>query len=182
MRWVRRVAIGMGLLAIAYPVRPISLRAHGDSEGSRNDMGWSARLDIQAAVLHAPTVRSDLPAFVYGSSLGAGAALFAAESTGSRVDGYILVAAIFGVRFAAGPDATCRRAWTRSPTGPCCWVATGSCRMTTASDPWTPPNGSRPMFIDLGRRGRRSRAPIGCPRNRAKSAARGGSRGARNEP
>ena len=31
------------------PVLMVTARAHGDSEGRFNDIGWSARLDLQAA-------------------------------------------------------------------------------------------------------------------------------------
>jgi alpha-beta hydrolase superfamily lysophospholipase len=70
----------------------ISLRAHGDSTGEVNDMGYSARLDVVAAVdwLRAQAPRA--PLFIHGQSLGGAAALFAAEELADRVDGYILEA------------------------------------------------------------------------------------------
>ncbi|MEW6283390.1 MAG: alpha/beta fold hydrolase, partial [Candidatus Eremiobacterota bacterium] len=59
-----------------YGVLAPSLRAHGDSDGSLNDFGCSARLDVIACVdaLEARGHRCT----VFGRSLGASAALFAA--------------------------------------------------------------------------------------------------------
>lgn len=81
-------------------VLPISLRAHGDSEGDRNDIGASARLDVIAAVEHARARRPGVPVIVFGSSLGAAAALFAGEELGERVDAYVLVGVFADLRLA----------------------------------------------------------------------------------
>jgi pimeloyl-ACP methyl ester carboxylesterase len=67
----------------------ITLRAHGDSTGERNDMGFSARLDVVAAVEWLEQRRPAAPIVVCGSSLGAAAGAFAAGELGERVDGYI---------------------------------------------------------------------------------------------
>ena len=68
----------------------ISLRAHGDSTGSRDDLGYSARRDVTAAVdwLHAQAPAR--PVIVFGTSLGAAAAIFAARDLDHQVAGYIL--------------------------------------------------------------------------------------------
>jgi fermentation-respiration switch protein FrsA (DUF1100 family) len=68
----------------------LTLRAHGDSTGERNDFGWSARADVIAAVAWLETRRPDAPIVVCGVSLGAAAAAFAAGELGLHVDGYIL--------------------------------------------------------------------------------------------
>jgi alpha-beta hydrolase superfamily lysophospholipase len=81
-------------------VMPISVRAHGDSEGARNDIGWSARHDVVAAVEHLRHARPSRPVLVYGASLGAAAALFAAPDLGRRVRGYVLVAPYADLRLA----------------------------------------------------------------------------------
>jgi pimeloyl-ACP methyl ester carboxylesterase len=73
-------------------VMPITLRAHGDSDGDSNDLGWSARHDVIAAVDHLRARRPERPIVVLGSSLGAAAAVFAAEELGDTVAGYVLVA------------------------------------------------------------------------------------------
>lgn len=83
-------------------VLPISVRAHGDSGGEFNDIGWSARRDVIAAVEHLE--RSDRPIVIYGSSLGAAAALFAGEALSDRVAGYVLSAPYADLR-----EATRRR-------------------------------------------------------------------------
>jgi pimeloyl-ACP methyl ester carboxylesterase len=73
-----------------YPVMLISLRAHGDSSGERNDFGYSARHDVIAAVEWLRERLPGRPVVVWGQSLGSAAALFASEELGERVDGYIL--------------------------------------------------------------------------------------------
>lgn len=73
-------------------VMPVTLRAHGDSDGWRNDIGWSARLDVVAAVDYLRALTPETPVFVHGKSLGAAAAIFAAPELGDRVAGYVLVA------------------------------------------------------------------------------------------
>ena len=73
-----------------YAVLLISLRAHGDSTGDFNDIGYSARRDVVAAVEYLERRRPDRPVVVLGTSLGGAAALFAAADLGHRVAGYIL--------------------------------------------------------------------------------------------
>jgi pimeloyl-ACP methyl ester carboxylesterase len=68
----------------------VSLRAHGDSTGEVNDIGFSARHDVVAAVEFLERSRPGKPILVHGASLGAAAALFASEALGHRVSGYIL--------------------------------------------------------------------------------------------
>jgi alpha-beta hydrolase superfamily lysophospholipase len=70
---------------------PITVRAHGDSEGEHNDIGWSARRDVIAAVERLRELEDGRPVLVYGISLGAAAALFAAPDLGPQVDGYVLL-------------------------------------------------------------------------------------------
>jgi alpha-beta hydrolase superfamily lysophospholipase len=67
----------------------VTLRAHGDSSGERDDFGWSARHDVSAAVSWLALRRPESPLVVCGSSLGAAAATFAAAEV-DAVDGYIL--------------------------------------------------------------------------------------------
>ena len=68
----------------------ISLRAHGDSTGDVNDIGYSARHDVVAAVDFLRERRPGKPVIVFGVSLGAAAASFAAEELGDHVQGYVL--------------------------------------------------------------------------------------------
>ena len=75
-----------------YSVLPITVRAHGDSTGDFNDLGYSARHDVIAAVEFLERRRPGRPIFVLGASLGAAAATFASGDLGSRVSGYILEA------------------------------------------------------------------------------------------
>jgi alpha-beta hydrolase superfamily lysophospholipase len=66
----------------------VTLRCHGDSSGEREDFGWSARHDVIAAVDWVRAKRPGRQVFVHGASLGAAAAVFAAEELGSKVEGY----------------------------------------------------------------------------------------------
>lgn len=77
------------LAAAGHPVLLVTLRCHGDSTGERNDFGYSARHDVLAAV---DWLRGNCAGWpvVWGRSLGAAAALFAAEELGERVGGYVL--------------------------------------------------------------------------------------------
>ena len=68
----------------------VSLRAHGDSTGRFNNIGYGARRDVVAAVEFLRGRRPGKPVVVLGVSMGAAAALFAAGDLGARVDGYIL--------------------------------------------------------------------------------------------
>ncbi len=71
------------------PVLMISLRAHGDSSGTFNDVGYSAKQDVIAGVEWLRKKYPDRPIVVYGRSMGAAAAMFAAKELGDRVAGYI---------------------------------------------------------------------------------------------
>ena len=68
----------------------ISVRAHGDSTGNVDDVGFGARLDVAAAVEWLDSRHPGLPVVIHGRSLGAAAAVFAAAKLPSRVAGYIL--------------------------------------------------------------------------------------------
>ena len=71
-------------------VLAISMRAHGDSAGDYSDVGYSARHDVAAAVAWLENRRPGRPVFVQGSSMGAAAAIYAADELQTRVRGYIL--------------------------------------------------------------------------------------------
>jgi alpha-beta hydrolase superfamily lysophospholipase len=68
----------------------ISTRAHGDSTGEVNDVGFGARLDIIAGVEYLERLRPGRPIVVHGASMGAAAAALASAELGGRVRGYIL--------------------------------------------------------------------------------------------
>lgn len=68
----------------------ISLRAHGDSTGDFNDMGYSARHDIVAAVEFLERRNPGAAIIVHGLSMGGAAAVFASGELGHRIKGYIL--------------------------------------------------------------------------------------------
>jgi pimeloyl-ACP methyl ester carboxylesterase len=72
-----------------YPLLLITLRAHGDSTGERNDFGLSAGKDVVAAITWLEQTGHVRP-IVWGRSLGSAAALFAASELGNRVRGYVL--------------------------------------------------------------------------------------------
>ncbi|MHC5538184.1 alpha/beta hydrolase [Singulisphaera rosea] len=78
------------LASRGYSVLLISLRAHGDSTGDFNDIGYGARLDVLAAVESLERRHPGRPIIVHGTSLGAAAAVFASTELGHRVRGYIL--------------------------------------------------------------------------------------------
>jgi uncharacterized protein len=73
-----------------YAVLMISLRAHGDSTGDFNDMGYSARHDVVAAVEFLERRHPGNPIIVHGLSMGGAAAVFASGELAHRVQGYIL--------------------------------------------------------------------------------------------
>lgn len=73
-----------------YTALAISLRAHGDSTGQTNDIGWSASRDVIAAVDFLRQECPRQPIVVVGRSLGAAAAIFAAGELKDRVAGYFL--------------------------------------------------------------------------------------------
>jgi uncharacterized protein len=71
-------------------VLAVTLRAHGDSTGSINDIGWSARHDLVAAVDYLNAQFPGRPIAVCGRSMSSAAAIFAAKELGPRVAGYWL--------------------------------------------------------------------------------------------
>ncbi len=73
-----------------HAVLMITLRAHGDSTGDFDDIGFGARHDVVAGVHFLESRRPGRPVIVNGSSMGAAAAIFAARELGGRVRGYIL--------------------------------------------------------------------------------------------
>ncbi len=73
-----------------YWVLMISLRAHGDSTGDFNDMGYSARHDIVASVEFLERRRPGKPIIIHGLSMGGAAAVLASSELAHRVQGYIL--------------------------------------------------------------------------------------------
>jgi pimeloyl-ACP methyl ester carboxylesterase len=68
----------------------VSLRAHGDSTGEFNDIGYSARHDVAAAIDFLERTSPGKPIIVHGVSMGAAAAVFAAGELSHRVRGYVL--------------------------------------------------------------------------------------------
>lgn len=84
---LRRAAI---LSRSGCSVMLISLRGHGDSTGEFNDIGFSARHDVVAAVEFLERRRPGRPVVIHGTSMGAAAAVFASRELGRRVRGYIL--------------------------------------------------------------------------------------------
>jgi uncharacterized protein len=88
----RRNCLGRGELAASWgcAAMMISLRAHGDSTGDYDDIGYSARHDVVSAVEWIQKKHPDRPVVIWGESMGAAAAVFAAEELGNRVQGYIL--------------------------------------------------------------------------------------------
>jgi uncharacterized protein len=78
------------LAAQDYAVLMVTLRAHGDSSGDYDDIGFGARHDVIAAVAFLEARRPGRPVIVDGNSMGAAAAVFAAGELAHRVRGYIL--------------------------------------------------------------------------------------------
>jgi alpha-beta hydrolase superfamily lysophospholipase len=68
----------------------ITHRAHGDSTGKYNDFGYSAQEDFVAAVQVIRAHDPEAPIIVWGRSLGAAAAVFAAPKVGQEIAGLIL--------------------------------------------------------------------------------------------
>jgi uncharacterized protein len=77
------------MAAAGHPILLITLRAHGDSTGNLNDFGYSGRHDVVAAVTRLEQTCPGRP-IIWGRSLGAAAAMFAASELGNRVGGYVL--------------------------------------------------------------------------------------------
>ncbi len=86
--------------ARGYPVLGVTLRAHGDSTGDTNDIGYSASRDVVAAVSFLRTRFPQHRIVVAGQSLGAAAAIFAARGNGTNVSGYFLEAPYLDLRRA----------------------------------------------------------------------------------
>jgi alpha-beta hydrolase superfamily lysophospholipase len=78
------------LASQGFTVLMITFRAHGDSTGTSNDIGFSARHDVLAAVEFLERCRPGKPIIVHGASLGSAAAAFATGELAHRVRGYIL--------------------------------------------------------------------------------------------
>jgi alpha-beta hydrolase superfamily lysophospholipase len=78
------------LAAQGYAVLMLTLRAHGDSTGEFDDVGFGARHDVIAGVEFLEARRPGRPVIVDGNSMGAAAAVFAARELGQRIRGYIL--------------------------------------------------------------------------------------------
>lgn len=78
------------LAAQGYAVLLVTLRAHGDSTGDFNDIGYGARHDVVAGVEFLERRRPGRPVIVHGTSMGAAAAIFAAGELGGRVRAYVL--------------------------------------------------------------------------------------------
>lgn len=88
----RRNSLGRAelLASRGYAVLMITLRAHGDSTGDFDDVGFGARSDVIAGVEFLERRRPGRPIIVDGNSMGAAAAVFAARELGRRVRGYVL--------------------------------------------------------------------------------------------
>lgn len=65
----------------------LTVRAHGDAGGERNDIGWGAQHDVLAAVNWLRAQKPERPVVVFGQSLGAAAAIFAATHRDSGIAG-----------------------------------------------------------------------------------------------
>lgn len=104
------------LRALGHMVLALTVRGHGDSGGTVNDFGWSARQDVEAAVTQLESRlgarRGETRIVVLGVSLGSAAAIFAASALDDRVSGYVLVAP-----YASLEDATARRTERYLPPG-----------------------------------------------------------------
>ncbi|MDB5388808.1 MAG: Alpha/beta hydrolase family protein [Planctomycetaceae bacterium] len=85
-RWPQAVLIQRA----GFSVLLISCRAHGDSTGDWNDVGYSARHDVIAAVHWLKRQNRERPIVVWGASLGSAAAVFAMEDLKSDIQGLIL--------------------------------------------------------------------------------------------
>lgn len=71
-------------------VLAVTLRAHGDSTGETNDIGWSARQDVVAAVELLTQRFPDRAVAICARSMSSAATIFAASDLGDSVDGYWL--------------------------------------------------------------------------------------------
>ena len=73
-----------------YNVLALTLRAHGDSTGRREDFGYSSAADVIAGVRFLQQQTPGGRIVICGTSLGAAAALFAAKDLSGQVSGYVL--------------------------------------------------------------------------------------------
>ena len=116
----RRNSLGRAeiLAAKGYAVLMLSLRAHGDSTGDYDDVGFGARNDVIAGVDFLESRRPGRPVIVNGNSLGAAAAVFAARDLGHRVRGYILESPYQDLRVAVWNrvEQALPPVWTSPPT------------------------------------------------------------------
>jgi alpha-beta hydrolase superfamily lysophospholipase len=78
------------LSRLGFGVLSISQRAHGDSSGDLSDIGWSSRFDVECAVDWLAAQNPSRPIDVFGVSMGAASAIFAAKDLGHRVHAYVL--------------------------------------------------------------------------------------------
>lgn len=78
------------LLDARCSVLTVTVRAHGDSSGDRNDFGYSARHDVIAAVRELKQRCPNRPLLVWGGSLSAAASIFAAPELEADVSGWLL--------------------------------------------------------------------------------------------
>ena len=83
-------SLGQSLFEVGHTVLLITFRAHGDSTGIVNDIGYGGRFDVLAAVEFLEHRWPGRPIVIYGFSLGAAAAAFASGELGTRVAGYLL--------------------------------------------------------------------------------------------
>jgi pimeloyl-ACP methyl ester carboxylesterase len=88
----RSASLGRARLLVAHGCTAlmVTLRAHGDSTGKLNDIGYGARHDVIAAVDFLEQWRPGQPIIILGSSLGSAAAVYASGELGHRVHGYVL--------------------------------------------------------------------------------------------
>lgn len=102
IRGSRRNCLDRAAIAASqgHAVMLVSLRAHGDSTGEFNDIGFGARHDVIAAVEYLERRRPGRPVIIHGSSMGAAASVFASRELGARVSGYILESPYQDIRTA----------------------------------------------------------------------------------
>ncbi len=80
------------LVSEGHDVLSVDARGHGESGGGFVMAGWDATLDLIAAVDQLESERPDCPLVVWGYSMGAATALFAARELHPRVAAYVLEA------------------------------------------------------------------------------------------
>ena len=99
---------------LGYNSIAVTQRAHGDASGDRNDFGWSARLDVLAA-LDWLAGRRSTPILLHGASLGAAAICFAApeidDARWSRIQGLILESPYSDLETAVRARTAMRLPW-----------------------------------------------------------------------